>query len=216
MSVRSITGPDRDARQAAGLAKVPIAVDLIDDWVKANTVIDADGRELCDRPMVVWAHHREVAEALAAAVPKTVGNAGVIIGGTSVDERGRLVDEFQAGRIPVMVCSIHAAGVGITLTRSHDVVMVETDWTPAVVVQAEDRCYRRGQIQSVTVTTLLAVDTLDERIHATLSKKIEVLDGVMPGSDHHVAASTGDAVSHAEVLAGLVWDRIHALKAQAA
>ena len=195
-------------RRAAGLAKVPVAVDMIVDWVaETGTTLDDNGETVFTRPLVVWTHHREVSDAMAHAVPEAVGTAGVIMGGTPHEKRAQLVDDFQAGKIPVLVCSIHAAGVGITLTRSSDVLFVETDWTPAIVSQAEDRCHRRTQVLPVTITTLIAPDTLDERVQAVLKKKIGILDSVLTGADHHVSvldSNISEAAAPSEILAGLV------------
>ena len=103
-----------------------------------------------------------------------------------------------------------AAGVGITLTNSCDVLFTETDWTPGVVSQAEDRCHRRGQQNHVIVTTMVAPGTLDEEIQTVLAHKARVLDAVMPGDDHHVEVmSDGQRrsdhwVTAASLLAGIV------------
>ena len=207
-------------RRAAGLCKVPAASEYICEWVQANTVADAEtGALRCERPLVVWTHHREVTAAMANTVPAALvkaglGRAAVIAGGTPANARSRIIDAFQAGEIPVLVGSITAAGVGITLTRSSDVLFTETDWTPGVVSQAEDRCHRKGQQNHVTVTTIVAPGTLDEPIQAVLAHKARVLDAVMPGDDHDVAVmdegerGSDDWVTAASLLAGIVRELI--------
>lgn len=137
-------------RKAAGVAKVPVALDMINDWVASN-VLDAPAPDgsLYDRPLLVWAHHQEVIAALKdgiAAANKEVQVAVEIIdGATPAATRGAIVDRFQAGKIGVLIASNTAAGVGITLTRGSDMIFVETDWTPAIVSQCEDRCVFAGQ-----------------------------------------------------------------------
>ena len=207
-------------RRAAGLCKVPAASEYICEWVQANTVADAEtGALRCERPLVVWTHHREVTAAMASTVPAALvkaglGRAAVIAGGTPANARSRIIDAFQAGEIPVLVGSITAAGVGITLTRSSDVLFTETDWTPGIVSQAEDRCHRKGQQNHVTVTTIVAPGTLDEPIQAVLAHKARVLDAVMPGHDHDVAVmdegerGSDDWVTAASLLAGIVRELI--------
>src|ERR1035437_9634125 len=96
-----------------------------------------------------------------------------------LQRQNRLVGDFQAGKIPELVCSISAAGVGITLTKASDMLFVETDWTPALITQAEDRCHRIGQENHVVCTTLIASGTLDEHIQSVLRKKVQTLDAAV-------------------------------------
>lgn len=109
-------------------------------------------------------------------------------GATSKAERDATVGAFQAGKVDVLIAQITAAGVGLTLTRAQDALFVETEWTPALVTQAEDRIHRITQTSPVTITTLIAQGTLDPVIHKVLTSKASTLDQLMPGSDHHVEA----------------------------
>lgn len=182
-------------RRATGLAKIEPAV----DWIREHH----DGAP--DRPLIVWGIHRAVLDGLAEQLGAHM-RVTVIHGGTGHAERDDVVQAFQAGEIDVLVAQIVAAGVGLTLTRSSDVLFVETDWTPAGVVQAEDRVHRIGQTASVQITTLIAERTLDAKIHATLATSIQTLDQLTPGSDHAVTDAAGAATVR-DVLVGLVLDR---------
>jgi SWI/SNF-related matrix-associated actin-dependent regulator 1 of chromatin subfamily A len=62
----------------------------------------------------------------------------------------------------MFVRSIHAAGVGLTLIAGSHVVYLELDWSPAIMNQAEDRCHRVGQTDSVQVQSHVFKDTIDE------------------------------------------------------
>ncbi len=107
--------------------------------------------------------------------------------------------------------AIAAASTGITLNRSSDVLFVESDWTPALVSQAEDRSHRRGVKRPVLVTTLIASGTLDEHIQNVLLNKAEVLEQVLPGADHHVGNAAADGDKHAnatDVIVKIVHQRL--------
>lgn len=197
-------------RKAAGLAKVPHALDVISDWV-ANNHLDtpAEDGSLYDRPLVVWAHHQPVVAALKEGIrdakPGVAAAVEIIDGATSAEKRGRIVDDFQAGKIGVIIASITAAGVGITLTRGSDSLFVETDWTPAMVSQAEDRQARIGQTMPVICQTLIAADTLDEHIQAVLIKKAETLNEVLGGDEADVAtAGSIDLATPSEIIVELL------------
>jgi SWI/SNF-related matrix-associated actin-dependent regulator 1 of chromatin subfamily A len=68
-----------------------------------------------------------------------------IDGSTNPQERQNQIQCFQDPRndkIRVAVLGITAAGVAVTLTASSTVWFAELFWTPALMVQAEDRVHR--------------------------------------------------------------------------
>jgi SWI/SNF-related matrix-associated actin-dependent regulator 1 of chromatin subfamily A len=167
-----------ELHRGTGLAKIPAALDWIINHVEGTT----------GRPLIVWAVHTDVIVGLEKALHKHDPGLQVrtFYGATPPDERDQTVQDFQAGKVDVLVAQIVAAGTGLTLTRSSDALFVETDWTPANVVQAEDRIHRISQDYPVTITTLLAPGTLDPVIHRVLMENIQTLNAVTPGSDHQV------------------------------
>jgi SWI/SNF-related matrix-associated actin-dependent regulator 1 of chromatin subfamily A len=56
------------------------------------------------------------------------------------------------------------------------VVFAELDWVPGNMSQAEDRCHRIGQTDSVLVQHLVVDKSLDARIAEALVVKQKVLD----------------------------------------
>lgn len=188
-------------RKAAGLAKVPAAIDWILDHLNAH----GDTADF-DRPLIVWTHHREVAEQLSAGIADSAPNTRVetILGGMSRSARDRVVADFQDGQVGVLIASITAANVAITLTRSCDVLVVEVDWNPANISQAEDRAARIGQDRPVTVTTLAAADTIDERMHKALQDTAKTLAPVLIDGDTAVSkAQQSEVKSATQLLADL-------------
>lgn len=181
-------------REAAGLAKIKVAADLVREHIEqTGWEIDAEGRKVFNRPILVWVHHRSVAQAMFEAVPEELGVTGVIGLDVTDNARDALVDAFQAGHVAVLVCSIVKAGVGLTLTRGQDAIFVETDWTPANIVQAEDREHRPGAVgESVLYKTLIALGTLDETIQRVLGNKVEILEKGLGGSGGDVALMASD------------------------
>jgi SWI/SNF-related matrix-associated actin-dependent regulator 1 of chromatin subfamily A len=132
-------------------------------------------------PLVVFAHHREIQQAVLARFPSALH----ILGSDSHPARDAALRAFQCGDgardHQLIVCSIEAAGHGLTLTRSSNVAFLELDWTPAKHDQAEDRCHRIGQQDAVTAYYLLAAGTIDETISALLERKRAVIGAVTDG-----------------------------------
>lgn len=206
-------------REAAGLAKVKVATEIIRDHIEqTGFTLDAQGRKVFNRPLIVWAHHRAVAQALFDAIPEELGFTGVIGLDVTDNQRDALVDAFQEGHVAVLVASIIKAGVGLTLTRGQDALFVETDWTPANIVQAEDREHRPGAVgESVQYKTLIALGTLDETIQRVLGNKVEVLEKGLGGSGGDVALmGTDDARGLMDIVSVIVDEAVAGMRDQIA
>ena len=78
-----------------------------------------------------------------------------------ISNRGEVIERFQEGDTDVLLCSIGAGGVGITLTAANKVIFLDRSWSPATNLQAEDRLHRIGQENAVQVIDLIGQDTVD-------------------------------------------------------
>ena len=129
-------------------------------------------------PLVVFARHVEVQEALIARFPDAVH----LLGRDSAASREAAVQAFQRPDGPqLLVGATRVAGQGITLTRASNVAFLELEWTPAMHDQAEDRCHRIGQHDAVTAWYLLAADTIDETMAELIQRKRGVIAAVTDG-----------------------------------
>lgn len=154
-------------RQAVALRKVPAVVD--------HTLI---ALEEVDR-VIVWTHHHEVTDALAAGLCDAgVERVLVADGRSHPEERQDLVATFQERKTvrTVAVLGIHAMGVGLTLTRGSYVIFAELDWVPALITQAEDRCHRIGQSEPVLVQHLVMDGSVDAVLARMLLRKQAIAD----------------------------------------
>ncbi len=156
-------------RRELAQAKIPFVIEHITDIVESNGKV------------VVMAHHREVVDALQ----NHFGLSAVkLYGGMSDVEKESSVTRFQNDpTCKIFVGSIRAAGVGITLTAAAKVVFAELDWTPANMMQAEDRCHRIGQTESVLVQHLVFDGSLDARMAEILVEKMAVIGAALDETD---------------------------------
>ncbi len=130
-------------------------------------------------PLVVFARHIEVQEAVLARFP----DAAHLIGRDSARARDAAVSAFQSpGGPQLLVGATRVAAQGITLTRASNVAFLELEWTPAMHDQAEDRCHRIGQRDAVTAWYLLAADTIDETMAALIQRKRGIVAAVTDGT----------------------------------
>ena len=86
--------------------------------------------------------------------------------------RNEAVDRFMNDpNCMVFVGNIKVAGVGLTLTASTEIDMLESDWTPAGNAQALKRVHRIGQTQRVEGRFITLSDSIDEVVNKVVSGK---------------------------------------------
>ena len=80
------------------------------------------------------------------------------------------------------MCSLTAAGVGVNLQASSDVVLAELSWTDAEQTQAIDRVHRIGQEEPVTAWRIVAAQTIDARIAELIDSKAGLAARALDGA----------------------------------
>jgi SNF2 family DNA or RNA helicase len=164
-------------KRLAADAKMESVIEWIDSFL-----------ESCDRKLVVFAHNVAIVDYLAGKY----GNLRVS-GQDSMEDRQHAVDSFQKDpKARVIVLNLQAGGVGLTLTAGSDVCFVQQGWTPGEHDQAEDRCHRIGQQNSVQAWYLIGVNTIDEDIYDLIDAKRAVVDAVTEGDEVQQASVVGD------------------------
>jgi SWI/SNF-related matrix-associated actin-dependent regulator 1 of chromatin subfamily A len=131
------------------------------------------------RPVVIMAHHGAVIGGLRKELQERGIHSGTVTGTDSQAQKDDAIDAFQNGRLRVIICSIMAAGVGITLTASTDMFFIERAWRPSDIWQAEDRIYRIGQQNQCFITYYDCVDSVDEQLADMLDGKISDIASVI-------------------------------------
>lgn len=152
-------------RHDTAVAKIPYCIEYIETLLESGQKI------------IIMAHHHDVIHAFAKKWPL---ESVSIYGETKLDDRQKAVDRFQTDEnCKLAICSIKAAGVGITLTAASTVVFVELDWVPGNITQAEDRAHRIGQTDTVNVYHLVLKESIDVNMAKTLIEKQKVIEAAL-------------------------------------
>lgn len=134
-----------------------------------------------DQKLVVFCTHKFVVDELMDTFK---GISVKIDGSVTIPDRQRAVDIFQLNpKCKLFVGNIQAAGTGLNLQASSNVAFLELPWHSGHVVQAEDRCHRIGQKDSVNVHFLLAQNTIEEKIAKMIDSKRKITDSVLDGKE---------------------------------
>jgi SWI/SNF-related matrix-associated actin-dependent regulator of chromatin subfamily A-like protein 1 len=153
-------------QRLAARGKLAASLAWIDDFLASG------------EPLVVFARHLEVQQAVMARFPSALH----LLGEDSLAAREASIAAFQASDgHPLIVCATRVAAQGITLTRASNVAFLELEWTPAMHDQAEDRCHRIGQHDAVTAWYLLAAETIDETMARLIQSKRALVTAVTDG-----------------------------------
>lgn len=154
-------------RSLASKGKVKQATDFIRNFL-------ANGK-----PLIVFCSLKEVVKALQKQFPDAVR----VTGDDNAAEKQAAVDAFQSGEAQLIICSIKAAGVGLTLTASSNVAFVEFPWTYADCCQCEDRAHRIGQKNNVNCYYLIGRNTIDPVLYNIIHKKRSIANQIMASDD---------------------------------
>lgn len=131
------------------------------------------------KPIILFASYHEVVDELCRAFPKAVR----VTGRDSAAAKQAAIDAFQKGDAKLIICSIKAAGVGLTLTASSNVAFVEFPWTYADCCQCEDRAHRIGQKDNVTCYYLIGRHTIDRTLYDIIHRKKSIANQIMAADD---------------------------------
>ena len=155
-------------RSLATKGKIAQAVDFI------RTFLDS-GKKL-----IVFCSLHEVVDEFQKVFPRAV----TVTGRDSAVNKQASVDAFQNNpNVQLIICSIKAAGVGLTLTAASDVAFIELAWTYADCCQCEDRAHRIGQKDNVTCYYLLGRGTIDHTIYRLIHRKKSIANEIMNADD---------------------------------
>ena len=103
-----------------------------------------------------------------------------LTGSTKVDERIKMVDEFNTNQnIKVFLISLKAGGTGLNLTGADMVIHYDPWWNLSAENQATDRAYRIGQKNNVQVYKLITKNSIEEKIYELQMKKAELSENML-------------------------------------
>jgi len=158
-------------RQVIAEEKIPITIELAENIIEQG------------KKVIIFSNFTEPLK----KIHEHFGKKSVYLdGSTSKPARQDAVDKFQeSDKIQVFCGNMKAAGVGLTLTAGEAVIMNDLSFVPAEHSQAEDRAYRYGQKNSVSVYYPLFENTIEGVIYDILIKKKQIIGTVMGDVDEN-------------------------------
>eukprot|EP01083_Nonionella_stella_P073910 200160_1 len=121
-------------------------------------------------------------------------------GSTKIEQRGIYMERFNRDdSIFVFILSTRSGGLGINLTGADTVVFYDTDWNPAIDLQAQDRCHRIGQTREVNIYRLISENTVEENILKKAEQK-KLLNAAVIGDGGFTRENLQNTIDPRELL----------------
>lgn len=159
-------------RQNIELAKIPSVVDLIVSDLRSG------------KRVAVFVNFRDTLELIGERMRRSVPNFSVIHGEQSVTERQQNIEDFQNNSSPLIISTIGAGGVGISL---HDLSkdgmyprssIILPSFSAVELRQALGRIHRSGSKSKSTQRIVFASDTIEQQVCKRLSIKLNAFDTI--------------------------------------
>ncbi len=135
-----------------------------------------------DGVFVVFSWYKAGVRALAERLHDANIDSWVVDGDVKQKDRGERIKRFMNGEKRVFIGTLSTLGESVNLQRADNAIFLDRSWNPATNVQAADRIYRIGQENPVTITYLIAKDTVDEYNVLPAIKNKEALRAIILGA----------------------------------
>lgn len=128
-----------------------------------------------DEQVIIWAKYIYDIDQIRQLLEREGKTFVLYTGEQSEKERNLAEHAFHAGDAQFFVATPSSGGHGLTLNEASTVIFYNNSFKYSERLQAEDRCHRIGQTKSVHYIDIVCVNSIDERIMESISKKESVL-----------------------------------------
>lgn len=157
-------------RRLVGMAKVPAMRSWLAEWLESNPPEDK---------IVVFCHHHEVIEALYDKLHVSFVR---INRDTKKAERQAAIDRFRDDpSVRGIIARMSGEGVGISMARADEMIVVEPSWVPGVNDQVYERIVDLGKTDPNFVRIAMIAGSIDEDIQRACSRKSSSIEAVIDG-----------------------------------
>lgn len=172
-----------DINEIAHLFKVP---NIFTDGWRSSTKVDACLNTLAkiwsespDDKVIIFSSFTALLDVLTIPLEAAQIQHAQYTGRMNVQERNATLTDFRTGRCKVLLTSLKAGNVGLTLTQANRVIIMEPFWNPYVEDQAQDRVYRIGQSREVSVYRMRIKNTVEDRIIRLQDDKRAIIESAL-------------------------------------
>ena len=128
-------------------------------------------------PVIIFSDHVEPLEIIEKKLKKY--KSAKITGKVKIEDRQKAINNFQSGKLDLILCTAGAANTGITLTASRNMVLNDIPWDYSMLSQLIKRFHRIGQEASSVVLHKMIGTKVGQKIMDSLMQKAENIKQVL-------------------------------------
>lgn len=154
-----------------GERKAPLAADFIRSRIEQEP----------DEPLVVFAWHKSVVAMLSDSLKQDTPISHVVVTGeTSASAKQQAIEDFQAGKVQVIIGNISSISEGVDLSRANTVIFAESTWQTSALEQASARVENINKQGCAPLIYLLTIRaSLDSIVLSKVLKKVGIIEQII-------------------------------------
>jgi superfamily II DNA or RNA helicase len=149
--------------------KIPLFVELANDYMHNGYSV------------VIFVNFTKTLEKLC----EMLHTENKIYGEQTLEERTKIIENFQSNLTKIIICNIKAGGIGISL---HDIYgghprvsLISPTWSSIDLIQALGRIHRAGGKSKSLQRIIYAAETVEDRIADKIKYKLENINSINNG-----------------------------------
>jgi SNF2 family DNA or RNA helicase len=157
------------AQQNIEALKIPLFVELANDYIHNGYSV------------VIFVNFTKTLEKIC----EMLHTDNKIYGEQTIEDRTKIIENFQENRSKIIVCNIKAGGIGISLHDIHGghprVSLISPTWSSIDLIQALGRIHRAGGKSKSLQRIIYAAETVEDKIADKIKSKLSNINSINNG-----------------------------------
>lgn len=144
--------------------------------------------EVGDKQVAIASEQLQILELAAARLDALNIPYRMLKGGMTDTARNRVIEDFQQGRVRVLLFVLKSGGTGLNFSVADTLIYLQLSWSMVDNKQGDDRVHRIGseRHQAVNIIRIITADTVEETQIERYDKKLARLNEITQ-DDHEFA-----------------------------
>jgi SNF2 family DNA or RNA helicase len=140
---------------------------------KTDALLESIENNTYGTPVIIMSMFTSYLKLLEPQLKKLNKRIGTIYGDMNAKQKQQAAEDFQNGKIDVLLCNIISAGTGFTLDRGEVIIFTDLPYNPSDMQQAEDRITptQKENVHNHFIVSMICENTVDEKLLRIIERK---------------------------------------------